>query len=193
MRLLDARSPLPHAPRRVAVAGPSGAGKSRIASIVADILDVPYVEFDSLYHGPEWTVRETWQREVLEFVAGPAWAIEWQGEEVREPVTARTDLLVWLDHPRWLTVAQVVERTVRRRRAGGALWNGNTERPLWRVLTDRDHILRWAWRAHPMMRERMHRFLRDGGFPDLVVVRLRGRREVESWLAGPLLAGALLD
>ncbi|MFF1611924.1 hypothetical protein ACFVYA_29415 [Amycolatopsis sp. NPDC058278] len=58
------------------------------------------MSLESFYLGPGWTVRETWEAEVLGFLDGDVWAIEWQGEEVRERMTARLDVLVWLDHPR---------------------------------------------------------------------------------------------
>lgn len=63
---------LPRVPTKIAVAGGAGAGKSTLARRLSEILDLPYVEMDSLYHGPNWTVREAWVADVDEFTSGPA-------------------------------------------------------------------------------------------------------------------------
>jgi hypothetical protein len=172
--------------RRIAVAGPPAAGKSTLARNLCERLGLPFVEFESFYHGPEWTVRATWREDVLKFLEGPAWAIEWQGEEVREQMTARTRVLVWLDHPRALTTARVVIRTIKRRLGRGtAIAGGNVEGPLHTFFTDPDHIIKDSWRRHPLMRARVRRIIAEGRHPDLVIVRLRGQRQVDAWLRGP--------
>ena len=119
MQVIGPHDPLPPL-RRIAVAGPAGSGKSTLARTLCERLGVPYVEFESFFHGPGWTVRPTWQADVLDYLAGEVWAIEWQGEEVRERMTARLDALVWLDHPRALTMSRVVVRTLKRRFGRGS-------------------------------------------------------------------------
>ncbi|UMP07290.1 adenylate kinase [Amycolatopsis sp. EV170708-02-1] len=149
-------------------------------------MGVPFAELESFYLGPEWTVRETWQADVLQFLDGDAWAIEWQGEEVREQMTARTDVLVWLDHPRALTMTRVVVRTLERRIGRGSkIAGGNVEGPLRTFFTDPQHIVRIAWRYHPIMRARVRKVIDENRHPGLVVVRLRGQRQVDRWLRGP--------
>jgi hypothetical protein len=66
------------------------------------------------------------------------------------------------------------------------LWNGNVEPPLRTFLTERDHIVRWAWRTHARTGSRVMRA--RAGRPELVVVRLTTRAQVSAWLDGPLRA-----
>lgn len=187
MRLLSPTDPLPPIrPRRFAVAGPAGAGKSTLAEQLSGLLGLPFTMFETFYHAPGWTVHETWREDVLAYVAGPEWAIEWQGEEVREALTARTQVLVWLDHPLALTMTRTLVRTLKRHRGHGTpIPGGNVEPSLRTFFTDPDHILKQAWRGHPLIRARVRRLLAEDNHPDLVVVRLRGQRQVEKWLAGP--------
>lgn len=182
--LLSPDDELPHRPRRVLVAGPSGSGKTTLAGRIATVLGVPHVEIDALFHGPGWTPRPSFVQDVHRFSAGPAWVTEWQYGSVRDHLLQRADLVVWLDLPRAVVMTQVVRRTVTRRLRRQVLWNGNVEPPLRTVLTDPDHIVRWAWRTHPTNAARVLAVTRQ--HPGTIVVRLTGHAEADHWLRGPL-------
>ena len=186
MPLLTARSPLPRRPRRLLVAGTSGAGKTTVAARAGDTLGIGHVEIDALFHGPHWQPREQFLADVEAFAAGPTWVTEWQYSVARPLLADRADLLVWLDFPRHTVMRQVVRRTLRRRLRREVLWNGNVEPPLWRVVIDDEHIVRWAWRTHPLTTRRVLDLL--AARPDLPVVRLTSSHEVATWIDGPLAA-----
>lgn len=182
--MLRGDDPLPHHPRRVVVTGGSGAGKSTLAVALAARLGAPYHELDALYHGPGWVPRPEFVDEVTAFAATEVWVCDWQYSAVRALLLGRADLLVWLDPPRTRVIRQLARRTVIRRLRGVELWNGNREPPLWTVLTNPEHILRWGWRAHTRVEPRVCAVLAAPAPP--VVVRLRSRREIRAWLAGPV-------
>ncbi len=183
--MLGAHDPLPARPRRVIVAGVSGVGKTTLAGRISDILDIPHTEIDGLFHGENWTPRESFLSDVRALVAGEAWVTEWQYSLARPLLAERADLLIWLDLP-FLRVAlpRVIRRTVRRRRRRQELWNGNVEPPLVTFFTNPEHIVRWAWSTRHTYRERVPRA--DAEHENLVVVRLRSQREVDAWLSSRL-------
>ncbi|MGA8246934.1 MAG: hypothetical protein WB797_08515, partial [Nocardioides sp.] len=174
------------APRRVLVAGVSGSGKSTLARQIGSRLGIEYVELDGLFHGPEWEPRPTFADDVAALVRREAWVTEWQYDAARPLTLARAQLMVWLDLPTRLVLWQLTRRTLRRRVRRERLWNGNEEAPLHTVLTDREHILRWAWRT----RHRYSDLDRELSVerPDLPVVRLRSHAQARDWvgsLPGP--------
>ncbi|WP_306209727.1 P-loop NTPase family protein [Actinoplanes sp. RD1] len=181
MPLLTFDDPLPLSPRRVIVAGPSGSGKSTTAGLVARTLGIPHHELDALHHGPNWTPRPDFERDVRRFAAREGWVTEWQYPAVRELLLARADLLIWLALPRRAVMRQVIARTLRRRFRHEILWNGNVEPPLRTILGDPQHVVRWSWTSYPKTPARMAAIVRDR--PELPVVRLRSRREVTAWTA----------
>lgn len=189
--MLTAADPLPHAPRRILVAGVSGVGKTTLARRIADIAQVPYTEIDALFHGPNWTPRRAFLDDVRALVAQDAWVTEWQYASARPLLAARADLVVWLDLPFWTTAfPRVVRRTVRRRIRRQVLWNGNIEPPFGTILTDPEHVVRWAVATRHKYRDRMPQLEADS--PGLSIVRLRAQRQVERWMSGPLAEAVTL-
>lgn len=187
MALLTCDDPLPRRPARILVSGSSGSGKSTLCAALAAALDLPYTELDSLHHGPGWTPRPEFAADVEAIAASPRWVSEWQYQAVRPLLLARCDLAVQLDLPRALVMNRVIRRTVRRSLGRVELWNGNREPGLHTILTDPDHIIRWAWRTHGRNGERLAEIRRAR--PDLPVVVLRSAAEVRRWTAGLPLPG----
>ena len=183
--MLTASDALPCEPSRVLVAGTSGSGKTTLAGRIAATVGVPHTEIDALYHGPGWTLRESFMADVAALAAQPQWVTEWQYRTVRPLLLQRADLLVWLDLPRAVVMRRVVQRTAQRRLTRTVLWNGNIEPPLSTFFTDRDHIIRWAWRTHHENAGRVTAAVTARA--DLSVVRLTSPQDVDRWLAGPLL------
>jgi adenylate kinase family enzyme len=187
--MLDADARLWSRPSRVLVAGTSGSGKTTLAIRIAGVLGVPHTEIDALYHGPGWIPRADFSTDIDVLIAQPGWVTEWQYSAARARLAAAADLMVWLDLPRRRVMWQVSLRTLRRRWRRERLWNGNVEPPLRTFLTDRDHIVRWAWRTHALNEIRVDEVLALR--PDLRVVRLTSHRAAEKWLRGPLSESAV--
>ncbi|GIF95769.1 hypothetical protein [Catellatospora citrea] len=182
MPLLTVADPLPWVPRRVLVTGTSGAGKTTLSTYIAAALGLPRVELDALHHGADWQPRPTFADEVAAFVAQPSWVTEWQyTDKLGDLLWGRADTVVWLDHPRRLVMWQVTGRTLRRRWRREQLWNGNTEPPLHTLLTDPEHVIRWAWRTHGKPGGRVAALLEARG-EQVAVVRLCGRAQVRQWV-----------
>jgi adenylate kinase family enzyme len=169
------------APRRVLVAGTSGSGKTTLAGRIAVALGVAHTELDSLHWGPGWTPRPQFADDVRALAAQEAWVMEWQYREVRPLLLERAEVLVWLDLPVHVVMRQLVVRTVYRRLGRVVLWNGNIEPPLWTLLSDEDHVVRWAWRMRHKLRGLDERLAERA--PHLALVRLRNRRDVDRWVA----------
>nr|WP_297430124.1 AAA family ATPase [uncultured Actinotalea sp.] len=186
MPWVGATQPVPHRPCRVLVAGTSGAGKTTLARRIATVIGAPHVELDALFHGPGWVPRPSFLEDVRRFSAAPRWVTEWQYAAARPVLAERADLVVWLDLPRAVVMRQVVGRSVVRSVRREVLWNGNVEPPLRSVLTDRDHVVRWAWSRHGRTARHVTAALEER--PGLAVVRLRRHREARAWLDGPLRA-----
>lgn len=173
--------------RRISVVGSSASGKTTIAGIVSQVLGVPHLELDSVFHRPGWQSLDdaSFRTSVAAFAQHDAWVIDgnYVSHGVAQVVWPRADTLVWLDPPRTTVLRRVLGRTLRRLVTREELWNGNRES--WRGMFSRvpeDNIILWAWTRHAPTRERYEVMLRDGTWQHLSVRRLRTPADVRTFI-----------
>jgi len=169
-------------PRKIIVKGPSSAGKSTFAAELWRRLNLPCIELDALYHGPNWSepAREAFHDRVSRAMdaAPDGWVIDGNYDsKLGDLIVAGADTIVWLDLPFPIKLFRLSRRTFHRIHHGVELWNGNRE--TWRnTFASRDSLFVWMIRAHRRhRREWPARYRRD---PRLV--RLRTGDEVRRWL-----------
>jgi adenylate kinase family enzyme len=166
--------------RRVAViATTSGNGKTTVGRQLADRLRVPFLELDSLVHGPNWTeISDEELRALVEpIVAGEGWVVDggYRGK-IGDLVLANADTVVWLDLPVYVWLPRLLRRTLRRIRGKEALWNDNKE-TIRNTFVGRDALIPYALRAHFDRRRRYPTELAP--YP---VVRLRSQAAIDRFV-----------
>jgi adenylate kinase family enzyme len=171
--------------RRIAVMGATCSGKSTVARKLAGQLDLPYVELDALYWGPNWSQPEAedFRRRVEPFVGAETWVVDGNySSTLGDLVLRRADTLVWLDLSLARVLWRVWRRTIGRIVKREELWGGNRE--TWRnALLTRDSLFVWALRTHGRFRRRLPARLAREDYAHVRLVRLRSPREIERWLA----------
>jgi adenylate kinase family enzyme len=164
--------------RRVLIAGSSGSGKSTLAAELSRRFNLPYVELDSLFHGPGWIPRPQFADDVRRLAAGDRWVSEWQYAEARPLLLERADTLIWLDFARLSVMHRVLRRSLRRAALAEPIFNGNTEG--FRDWLDPGHPVRWAWTNHARLRPKVLAAI--GQRSDLTVIRLASPAQARRWL-----------
>ena len=162
-------------PRRILILGASGAGKTTFARKLSEGLDLPHVELDSLYWGPNWTPvnRKVFLDRVATVVEGERWIAEGDYDLGVDLLRSRSEQIVWIDRSLPVTLVQVFWRTFTRALTREPTWGGNSE-TLRSLLLSRGSILIWAWRSHRMRRKQYP------GIPG--ILRLRSRRDLRNQL-----------
>lgn len=167
--------------RKVAViASASGNGKTTLGRELARRLDVPFVELDSLVHGPGWveTPDDELRAQVEPIVASAGWVIDGTYQrKLGDLVIRAADVVVWLDLPIRLWLPRLIRRTARRISGREQLWHGNRE-SLLTAVWGRESLFVYALRTHKRRRREWPQALSD--YP---VVRLRTPADVEAFLA----------
>ena len=175
--------------QRISVVGNSGSGKTTVAKAIADVLGVPHLELDGVFHQPDWRPldSEEFRRVVSEFTAAESWVVDGNYSGVRDIVWGRADTVVWVDPPRHRVMRQLLARTMRRMATRTVLWNGNRERWIY-LFNPEESILLYAWTSHRRLRARFQTAQADPENAHLCFVRLRTPAETAALvrdLAGP--------
>ena len=173
---------------RVVVVGSSGSGKSTLASKLAQKLECPYLELDSIYHQSGWQPLPDaeFRSRVADFALQPTWVIDGNYTSIgtRELIWPVADTLVWLDLPRYVVMRRILARTLRRAFSRELLWNGNRERlsNLFRVDPEKN-IVMWAWTRYHEARRRYESALAEPDTAHLRVVRIRTPGQADAFLS----------
>src|SRR5688572_18091644 len=102
--------------RRINVVGTSCSGKTTIARDLARRLDMPHVELDALFWGPDWTPVPTvhFRARLASALAQDRWVADGGYAPVRDITWERVDTIIWLDYPLRTVLARWARRTVAR-------------------------------------------------------------------------------
>ncbi len=169
-------------PVRVSVIGSSGSGKSTFGAALAERIDAPFIELDSIFHQANWTPLpdDEFCARVREVTAGDRWVVDGNYGVVRPIVLERATAVVWLDYERPLIMARVIRRSVLRAITRRELWNGNRED--WREWIRPEHPIRWAWEQHGRKRKEYAARLAEPQYAGIDVHRFTTPRAARDWL-----------
>ncbi len=170
--------------KRIAVVGVTGSGKTTLAEQVATKRNIPHVELDSIFWGPNWIKPasfDLFREQVANALLGEVWVTCGNYSSAREVVWTRADTLIWLDYDLSLVMLRLFRRSVRRIIRHQVLWNDNRE--TWRAqFLSRDSLFLLAYKTLPSQRQEYPRLFRRAEYSHLQVLRFRKPYETSEWM-----------
>jgi adenylate kinase family enzyme len=128
---------------RVAVIGPAGAGKSTLAGELGVRLGIPVLHLDQLYWRPGWaaTPLDEWEAFQRRALAGPAWVVDAQHDDMLPDWLEVADVVVFLD----ASPMRCLWRAGRRRLSRGPVEGVPRESPRGRADRSLANFVRGQW------------------------------------------------
>jgi len=175
---------------RLSVVGTAGSGKTTLACQIADQLEIPHVELDALYWGPEWSPAplQLFRARVTDAVQEERWVVDGNYSKVRDIVWGRAETVIWLDYELPVILWRLVRRTLRRSIKRHQLWHGNRE-SLSRALFSRESIVLWALKTYRRRRREYSALFNEATYSHLNMVHLQSPQAVRAWAAALEVTG----
>jgi adenylate kinase family enzyme len=169
---------------RVAVVGTSCAGKSTLARALAAQLEVPYIELDAYYWGPNWTPIDAFEfrQRVEELTSQACWVCDGNYSMVRDLVWQRAETLVWLNYSFPLVFGRALRRTLKRCITKSPLFAGNRESFRLSFLS-RESILLWVLRTHRAHQGEYPKQFAEARHAHLQIIELRSESDAKGLMA----------
>lgn len=170
---------------KINVVGSSGSGKSTLAKRLAAELDIPYLEMDQLFWGPNWTESSDevfFQRLRDVFAQHPAWVLDGNYSRTQSLKWQEVEMVVWVDYSFARTLFQSVKRALTRALSKKELWpnTGNTES--WLRLFTKESIVWWMISNYDRNRTRYLKMMQSEDYAHIRFVQLRSPKEMEDFL-----------
>lgn len=99
--------------KRVSIIGSPGAGKSTFSRALSKKTGIPLLHLDYYYHqkGTDYeNNKQTWLDKVAELTAGDTWIIEGNYGSSYAQRIPKSDTLIFMDMPSWLSIWSVLKR-----------------------------------------------------------------------------------
>src|SRR5512145_185623 len=134
--------------KRITVTGTTGSGKTTLVMQLARRLQIPSIDLDDLYWGPNWTPvpLEEFRTKTDQATSQPDWAISGNYRIVRDLIWPRADTLIWLDYAFPLVFYRLMKRTFSRIIDGNPICNGNRE--TFSAAFGKDSIILWLFKSY---------------------------------------------
>ena len=173
--------------RRINVIGPSGSGKSTFSRQLAALLNVEYIEMDSIHWLPNWENLddEAFCAALDSRLKGDAWVLDGNYSRTQPVKWKNVECVIWLNLSFARTTARIVWRSIKRAMDKKELWagTGNTESFRQSFLT-RDSVILWSVQSYHRHPQRFAEFTKDPALSHIKFVRLRSPTAVRKFLAG---------
>ncbi|MCV9965352.1 AAA family ATPase [Pararhizobium sp. BT-229] len=163
---------------RVLIIGCSGSGKSTLARKLSEMFQLPYISMDrDVFWLPGWTQRP--RADALDIVeravAQPRWVMDGTSPGTLPLRLPRTDIVLWMRPPRYVSLYGVVSRWLR--------FRGRTRPEMAENCPERlsGEFLSYIWNFEKTESPEIEQKLADYG-PDVPVLVLKSHSETRSLL-----------
>ena len=169
---------------RINVIGTSGSGKTTFGRQLAHALDLPFIEMDAIYWGPDW-VRppdEVFYKKLSAVLEAESWVLDGNYTRTISFKWDRVQAVIWLNYSYPRTVFQAIKRALTRLFSREELWPGTGNRENLQMLFSKDSIVLWTIQRYHRHLKRNIGYINDDKYSHIFFHRIRSPREAIEFL-----------
>ena len=169
---------------RINVIGTSGSGKTTFGRKLADVLDLPFIEMDAVFWGPDWSFPpdEEFFPRLASLLQGENWVLDGNYTRTMGFKWDRVQSVVWLNFSFPRTLFQAVKRALGRLRDQEELWPGTGNRENLKMLLSKDSIVLWTIQGYHRHVKRNTGYINGEEFARIKFHRIRSPGEAKEFL-----------
>jgi adenylate kinase family enzyme len=169
---------------RINVIGTSGSGKTTFGRELASALQIPFIELDAIFWGPDWSEPDDSELfpKLSAALSGDNWVLDGNYSRTLDIKWERVESVIWLDFSFPRTVAQAIKRAVSRIITQEELWPGTGNRESLQKLFSRDSIVLWTIQTYAKRRKKIQGYISSGQYRSIIFHRIKSPKQAKIFL-----------
>ena len=169
---------------KINVIGTSGSGKSTFGKKLAESLNLPFLEMDALFWGPDWTFSEDKElfSKLTSALEGENWVLDGNYTRTLPIKWDNIDIVIWLDFSFLRTLSQAVTRAITRILTREEIWPGTGNRETLGKLISRDSIVLWTQKSYRRNRKKNAGYMQSDKYNHIQFIRLKSPGQAKIFL-----------
>ena len=169
---------------RINVIGTSGSGKTTFGRELASALQIPFIELDAIFWGPDWSEPEDSElfSKLSNALASDHWVLDGNYSRTLEIKWKRVDSVIWLDFSFPRTVSQAVKQALSRIISQEELWPGTGNRESLKKLFSRDSIVLWTIQTYTRRKKKILGYISSEQYQSIIFHRIKSPKQAKIFL-----------
>lgn len=170
---------------KINIIGTSGSGKTTFSRKLSESLNLPVIEMDKVFWGPNWywPSDEEFFGKLKNALSSEKWILDGNYTRTIPIKWEKVDVVIWLDYPFMTTLLQAIRRAIKRSITGEELWEGTGNRESFKKsFLSKDSIILWTIKTHKPVRKKYEEYMKSEKYAHIKFVRLRNHKEAQRFL-----------
>ncbi len=169
---------------KINVVGTTASGKSTFGRSLAKVINVPFIEMDMVFWGPNWSEPSDQEffKKLEVALSAPSWVLDGNYSRSTHIKWKEVDTVIWLDYSFLKTIYQSISRAIKRAYCKTELWPNTGNYESFGRMFSRDSIIWWCVKNYTNNRKRYMQIISNPEFAHIQFIHLRNPKEAEEYI-----------